>query len=606
MMFRLLTLLIYGLVLATVADVSRAGNSVFTSGANKVISQDETERFEQTYPLNFDGKVSVSNVSGSITIETWDKPLVKLEVVKTAGSREKLAEVEIKIDARPEHFKVETDYGSWKNQRIWSRFGGSEVDYRLIVPQKAALDEIEIVNGSISITDAGNLTKASAVNGQIKAINLRGTVNLSTVNGSIVAEFDKLQKESRIALNTVNGQIVLTIPSDTNATVKATTVNGTIVNDFNLPVRKGQYYGRDLTGKIGNGEVQIRLSSVNGELSVRRKKDGKTLNPVTNLLPENKQENGVSSNPTKPGKQVSEALREAQKRLAEVQPMIESITRNALQQAAQIAEQVTTDLMKNKTLREKLKAATTAEENFVVGSSIVEKSSESFPVKDQPKVVIEAQNCEIRVRGWGKPEVKYEITRISKIPTEKKPDLKTERKDSEISIRVVNPKGNNDALNRVRVEVFVPEKSHVKIHTNGGVRLENVAGEISIEGDQQTIDVRNCGGKLRVVNTNGRVRVIGFKGEIEAQTINGEVSLEGDFTKISGQATDGTFVLTLPENTDVDIETNAEKILVENMPEPQKINEKVWRFGNGNLKYNLAVGNGKILVRNVNSLTARF
>ncbi len=38
-----------------------------------VIQGDETERFEQTYPLNATGRVSVSNVNGSIVIEAWDQ-----------------------------------------------------------------------------------------------------------------------------------------------------------------------------------------------------------------------------------------------------------------------------------------------------------------------------------------------------------------------------------------------------------------------------------------------------------------------------------------------------------------------------------------------------
>ena len=40
---------------------------------------DETEKFEQTYPLTPNGRVSVSNVNGSITVKAWDRSEVKLE-----------------------------------------------------------------------------------------------------------------------------------------------------------------------------------------------------------------------------------------------------------------------------------------------------------------------------------------------------------------------------------------------------------------------------------------------------------------------------------------------------------------------------------------------
>ncbi len=161
----------------------------------------------------------------------------------------------------------------------------------MTVPRNAMLNEITTVNGSVSITGGGSLTKASSVNGQVRATNLPGTANLSTVNGTVEADFDQLQTGSRISLNTVNSTVNLVVPSDANATVKADTVNGNIVNDFGLPIRKGEYVGRDLYGRIGSGDVQIRLNSMNGTLSVKRKNDGKNVNPVTNLLTTRNEDN---------------------------------------------------------------------------------------------------------------------------------------------------------------------------------------------------------------------------------------------------------------------------------------------------------------------------
>src|SRR5947209_19405506 len=73
-------------------------------------AQDETEKFEQTYPLNPNGRVAISNVNGSITAEAWDRNEVKLSYIKTAETKERLADVEVRIDARQDSFKVETDY----------------------------------------------------------------------------------------------------------------------------------------------------------------------------------------------------------------------------------------------------------------------------------------------------------------------------------------------------------------------------------------------------------------------------------------------------------------------------------------------------------------
>jgi hypothetical protein len=216
--------------------------------------KDEVERFEQSYPLNANGRVSVGNINGSIVVEAWDKNEVHLEAVKTADSKETLAAVEIKVDSRPDSFRVEADYDQWKLQGRgdqWQRNRRLEVQFKLSVPRGAVLDEIGTVNGSVTVSNFTNMTKASAVNGDVRAANLRGAANLSTVNGEVVGDFDRLESGSRISLNTVNGKVTLTIPSDSNATVRADSLNGPITNDFGLPVRKGEYVGRDLYGRIG-------------------------------------------------------------------------------------------------------------------------------------------------------------------------------------------------------------------------------------------------------------------------------------------------------------------------------------------------------------------
>ena len=271
---------------------SAPANNVDTSAITSppaVVKQDETERFEQSYPLNANGRVSVSNINGSIVVDAWDKNEVKLEAVKIADSKETLSEVELRIDSKPDSFSVETNYDNWKqkNRGDWGRNNHRlEVQFHLTVPRGAMLDEVETVNGSVTVSDFSNYIKISAVNGNVKAANLRGTANLSTVNGEVAADFDRLESGSKIFLSTVNGRVNLVIPSDSSATLRADSVNGNISNDFGLPVHKGQYVGRDLYGRMGGGDVQIKLNSVNGPLSVGRKNDGKTPLPSINLLPQ--------------------------------------------------------------------------------------------------------------------------------------------------------------------------------------------------------------------------------------------------------------------------------------------------------------------------------
>src|ERR1044071_22244 len=139
---------LYSLVFAGLLFSS--GNNVAPTNtppgdANAVVArsqQDETERIEKTFPLNANGRLSLSNVNGSITLTAWDRNEVSLVAVKTADTKEHLADVDIKIDARPDYLSIETDYGDWKDKNGsygWKNNGKLNVDYDLKVPRGAML-----------------------------------------------------------------------------------------------------------------------------------------------------------------------------------------------------------------------------------------------------------------------------------------------------------------------------------------------------------------------------------------------------------------------------------------------------------------------------------
>src|SRR5690242_3059207 len=150
----LYSLVFAGLMFSSGSDPVQVNKSAAASVNNTVqtVQQDETERIEKTFPLNANGRVSVSNVNGPITITAWDQNEVRLIAIKTAESKERLADVDIKIDAKPEYLNIETDYGNWKTRSDDGRWRNNDrltVEYQLTVPRGAVLNEIENVNGDI-------------------------------------------------------------------------------------------------------------------------------------------------------------------------------------------------------------------------------------------------------------------------------------------------------------------------------------------------------------------------------------------------------------------------------------------------------------------------
>lgn len=615
----LYTLVFAGLLFSSNNDTAKIPFDAHTHGqAVKTAKGEETERFEQSYPLSANGRVSVSNVNGSIIVNAWDRNEVKLVAVKIADSKERLAEVEIKIDAKPDSFTVETNYDNWKNRGDgdrWRNNGKLEVNYELTVPRGASLNEVETVNGSVTVADFSNFTKISAVNGNVKASNLRGTANLSTVNGEVFADFDRLETGSKIVLDTVNGRVNLSIPSDSNATLRADSVNGAISNDFGLPVRKGQYVGRDLYGRIGAGDVQVKLSSVNGPLSIGRNKDGKTPSPATNLLQQkNKDEDWDDDddkdsdndddtsmvNVPKIKHQSAKAMKEASKEIQKAEKAMKveipdiKIDAKAIQNAAEVIQNI--DIQSQVEASVKAQTAVLArirDINFS-GMPRVEKKSDSIPVKGTPKVTIEAPGCSVRVRGWDKQEVQYNVIQLTDNRSRTPIQMNENHTDSAVNIKVVNAdKDVNDT--RVRVEVFVPKRTDLTITADGEIRLDGVSGAIDLTGDQQSVDVRDADGTMKISTACGQVRVIGFRGQLDARTSDGNVYLEGDFDRLSAHAADGTVVLTLPSDVGASIVSNTE-VETEGIG-LIKGKDAVWRLGDGSRKYNFDFNEGHLVVR---------
>jgi hypothetical protein len=129
-------------------DVPKAPDANTTAAAKA----DETEHFEQTYPLSSNGRVSVSNVNGSIVVEAWDRNEVQVVADKTADSKERLQDVEIRVNAKPDSISVETNYDRWKsgnNGDRWKNGSKLGVEYRLMGPRGAVLEEAETAKGSV-------------------------------------------------------------------------------------------------------------------------------------------------------------------------------------------------------------------------------------------------------------------------------------------------------------------------------------------------------------------------------------------------------------------------------------------------------------------------
>src|SRR5690349_13214809 len=69
-----------------------------------------TEEFHRTVPLSANGRVSLENVNGNVTITGWERNEVQIDAVKKARDQQRLDEARIEVDASNDSVRIRTRY----------------------------------------------------------------------------------------------------------------------------------------------------------------------------------------------------------------------------------------------------------------------------------------------------------------------------------------------------------------------------------------------------------------------------------------------------------------------------------------------------------------
>jgi DUF4097 and DUF4098 domain-containing protein YvlB len=227
------------------------------------------EPFSRSASFDAHGVVSLHNVNGNISIETWDKNEISIEGEKSARTEEELKAIELTIDLSDTRADIKVHLpkhtGGWFGNNI-----RAAVSFKLKVPATVALDEIKVVNSSVYIVGLRGSVAAKSVNGPVRADNLGGDVRLGTVNGQVRASFATIHADQKLSFRTVNGSVRVALPADAGFELASSVVNGHVDCDFPLQV-KARVGGKRVNGTVGDGRASLHASSVNGSIHIEQR-----------------------------------------------------------------------------------------------------------------------------------------------------------------------------------------------------------------------------------------------------------------------------------------------------------------------------------------------
>ena len=141
------------------------------------------------------------------------------------------------------------------------------VDFTVRIPAGLRL-VAKTVNGNVEALNLRSEVEADTVNGKIN-VSTSEQAEAKTVNGSITASMGRMDSNQPLRFETVNGSIEVSMPANASADVHASTVNGGISTDFPLTV-SGKFGPKSVKGRLGNGGRELKMSTVNGGVSLKR------------------------------------------------------------------------------------------------------------------------------------------------------------------------------------------------------------------------------------------------------------------------------------------------------------------------------------------------
>ena len=272
-----------------------------------------------SHALDADGKFSVSNVSGEVTVTGWDRPEVKVtgslgegaKPLKFEGNASKLS---LKVEARNKsggwfswgndtHMKpttlnimvpagatVDVDVVSANTKLAGLKGGRISVDSvsgQVEVRAESPDVDIDTVSGDVSL--AGRMTKISvdSVSGDVHAGRIGDQGKLESVSGEIRVAggpFERLNASTvsgdldirggvtgsgKISVDTMSGDVSLTLPPSLPARINASTFSGDINSDVGTVSGREHRSGNELSARIGENGGDISLESFSGDLRIR-------------------------------------------------------------------------------------------------------------------------------------------------------------------------------------------------------------------------------------------------------------------------------------------------------------------------------------------------
>lgn len=228
---------------------------LFVFAQSEVFGQ---KKFSKTYPASKNVRLQLTNRSGTITVEGWNKDEVQI----SASLEAPVANIV------PQNLSGTIIINLKKDNQGRDEVGN--VNFTVKVPYSSAVD-IETMIGNLNVSNVGG--------GLVRAhITSEGDITLTNINAELVSAanitgdifFDgSLKGEGTYRFTSTRGNINLRIPYRSSFSLVATapSTRNISLGSFSNAGLSFVESGRRVTGKVGDGKASIIVTNQRGSIS---------------------------------------------------------------------------------------------------------------------------------------------------------------------------------------------------------------------------------------------------------------------------------------------------------------------------------------------------
>ncbi len=203
------------------------------------------------------GEITITGVSADDSVRVEGVREVRSNSIEDAEAR--LDDLEVVWRVVGDTVIIETEQPEDTEGRTY------QVEYNITLPRNF---EVVVVsaNAAIAIGSIDNSVSVLVGNGVVDLDGVQGDVFIDVGNGEVLGTLT-LPTDGTLQVQIGNGLIDLGIPTSTSAEFLATVGNGTI-SISNLTLQNQQSTNTSLSGRLGAGDGEIRLTVGNGIITV--------------------------------------------------------------------------------------------------------------------------------------------------------------------------------------------------------------------------------------------------------------------------------------------------------------------------------------------------